>query len=177
MGIALGISPASSAVAQTPPSSVAPQRLIDLFSPGLQGDPKQVRLFVEMIGAALDNGADIEAADEYGNTPLMTATYWAAVTDSDWGPNKVVAFLLARGADPNHGLFQMDSMTPMEMAANSAWPNVELVELLCAAGANVGNRMGNPERTFSGTDRPIAVTRFPQVQEAIQACARGSQSR
>lgn len=179
-GAALGIGPVLPASAQALISPAMPQRLIDLdfFSSGLGGDTKKIRPFIEKLKAAIDSGADIEAADNYGNTPLMNATYWAAWTTSDWGANDVVAFLLTRGANPNKGHTGMGNMTPLDMAAHSLWPNVELVELLCAAGANANDRMVVPEDSFSGADgRPIFVMGFPEIRTAIQTCARKSKAR
>lgn len=144
---------------------------MDLFSEGLEGDPQKVRPFIEKLDTALDNGADIEDADEYGNTPLLNATYWASWTVSDWGANDVVAFLLARGANPNRGHIHMGNMTPLDVAAHSLWPNVKLVDLLCAAGADANNRIMVPQQTISLQDGPITIMGFPQVRDAIEACA------
>ncbi len=35
------------------------------------------------IAAALDAGADINAPDEYGGTPLLAEVYWAAIWGGD----------------------------------------------------------------------------------------------
>jgi hypothetical protein len=119
-----------------------PKRLIDVFGPAPQeviGNPKA---FIAKIAPAIDAGADIEAADDYGNTPLMTAVYWATMWGGDattgWPPNEIVAYLLSRGANPNGHLnspAHSINMTPLHMAAHTQF-NVPLIEMLCAAGAN-----------------------------------------
>lgn len=174
LGLSFGIGPTFSAHAQGPQNFASSQRLIDLdfFAAGLKENARSVRPFIEKMDAAIHAGADIEAANAHGNNPLLNATYWAAWTVSDSGANDVVAFLLARGANPNREHSGMGNMTPMHIAAHSLWPNVELVELLCAAGAKANNLMAIPEDSFPGNDGPITVSGFPQVQEAIRACAR-----
>ena len=143
-------------------------RLIDIFSPGPEGGPQEVKAFLQKIEAAIDSGADLDAPDEYGNTPLLTATYWSAISYHDWGANDVVAYLLQRGANPNVQHKKFQNQTPLHLAAISLWPNTRLVEMLCAAGANPNAK---PEPAKISPLELSQESKFPRLSQAMSKCA------
>jgi ankyrin repeat protein len=177
MAGAIGLVFVASASAQASKDPGKPRRLIDLdaFATRVECDPEKLRLFMKKLDAALEEGADIDAADAYGNNPLLTATHWATWSAGDCGANDIVAFLLARGANPNVTVPPANDATPIDMAANALWPNARLVELLCAAGANPHGRMIAPEQTFTSQGKSVTTFGFPQIREAIEVCARRTQ--
>jgi len=73
----------------------------------------------------LDNGADVSAVDEKGNTSLLYA--------SEYGYDEVVTLLLDKGADVN--AVNMYGDTPLHWASARGYENV--ATLLLAAGADV----------------------------------------
>ena len=95
----------------------------DLFAPNLT--PEGVR-------AALDAGADLEARDELGLTPLM----FAAATNSN---PEVVQVLLEAGADVEAR--DEDGWTPLMLAAVNN-ENPEMVQVLLEAGADATAKNG-----------------------------------
>lgn len=57
---------------------------------------------LEVVTALLDQGADIEAKEGTGKTPLLLAISTEFFKSGSWAPNrKVVNYLLERGADPH----------------------------------------------------------------------------
>lgn len=57
---------------------------------------------LEVVAALLDHGADIEAKEGTGKTPLLLAISTKVYNSGSWTPNdKVVNYLLTRGADPD----------------------------------------------------------------------------
>ena len=83
--------------------------------------------------ALVEQGADVNAKDEFGWTPL----YWAAST----GQTAAAEFLVAQGADVQAKT--KDEATPLHQAASAG--EVRLVELLISkgAGVNVQDTQGN----------------------------------
>ena len=83
--------------------------------------------------ALVEQGADINAKDEFGWTPL----YWAAST----GQAEAAEFLVAKGADVQAKT--KDEATPLHQAASAG--EVRLVELLISkgVGVNVKDKRGN----------------------------------
>jgi uncharacterized sulfatase len=86
------------------------------------------------VKALVEQGADINAKDELGWTPL----YWAAST----GQTEVAEFLVAQGADVQAKT--KDENTPLHQAASAG--EGRLAELLISkgAGVNVKDKRGNP---------------------------------
>ena len=78
---------------------------------------------VRAVRKVINDGADVNARDADGNTPLILASFHA-------GP-ECVALLLERGADANAA--NKDGVTALVRAAT----NYEKARLLVAAGANV----------------------------------------
>lgn len=83
--------------------------------------------------AALEKGADKEAKNESGRTPLMLASLK--------GQEEMVKFLLERGADVNAK--DPEGMTPLLWAAFGG--NVKVVEALLFKGADVHARDANKQ--------------------------------
>ena len=79
----------------------------------------------------LNNGADIEIADQWGDTPLMVAV--------EYGKKDIVALLLDKGADVHARDFIQT--TPLHMAVLSG--NKDIVSLLIEKGADIHARSKN----------------------------------
>ena len=84
---------------------------------------------LEMVQVLLDYGVDVNAKNDWGNTPLNYALkYGHKIVD----PN-VVRLLLDHGADPN--LQANDGLTPLYRASRHG--KVEIVRLLVERGASI----------------------------------------
>ena len=77
---------------------------------------------IEAVKQAIADGADVNAKEEYGGTPLHNA--------ASGGRKEVVELLIAAGADMEAK--DMGGLTPLHFSANK-----EIAELLIANGANV----------------------------------------
>jgi ankyrin repeat protein/mono/diheme cytochrome c family protein len=80
----------------------------------------------QVVRMLIDNGADVNARDAQGNTPLILASFYASP--------KCVALLLEKGADANAA--NKAGVTALIRAAT----NYEKTRLLVDAGAKVGMR-------------------------------------
>jgi ankyrin repeat protein len=113
------------------------------------GDTKAIRLM-------LDHGADVNAADPTGRTPLM----YAAV--SDLLPVDSVKLLLERGADVNaidrHKRSGDSGYTALDIAKENG--NTPIVELLLKAGAHAGE----------ATPPALNPRRHKTIRDAVQGC-------
>ncbi len=78
----------------------------------------------ELISLLVENGLDVNAEDEYGNTPLLLATRPAH--------SQAVKTLIEAGADVNAS--NSGGVTPLHDAASGG--QVEIVRMLLAAGAD-----------------------------------------
>jgi ankyrin repeat protein len=95
---------------------------------------------VELAELLLDRGGDISAADAWNYAPLHHAAYE--------GDAALVALLLAHGADVMAR--EMRGRTPLYLAVN--WGgNLEVVERLIAAGADVNDRTPSGEEILLST--------------------------
>jgi ankyrin repeat protein len=83
----------------------------------------------EVVQKLIEYGADIDARDQYGRTPL----YWAS-GGHHFKDGSVLRLLLERGADVNARAAH-DGSTPLHRA--SAWWALEVVRLLLEHGADV----------------------------------------
>ena len=103
----------------------------------------------ESVKALVAAGAEVNVGRRNGVTPL----FWAAN-----GPNRVLSWLLERGADPNLRARERDGMTPLMMAAAAG--AVDNVRALLDWGANVNatGERGTPLIFAVGTDRAGADT-------------------
>ena len=78
----------------------------------------------DVVKVLIDNGADVNAKDDSGDTPL----HWAAFT----GARKITRMLIAAGADVNAK--DSEGWTPLHMAALHGQGRI--VRMLLAAGAD-----------------------------------------
>ncbi|MDE0609528.1 MAG: SUMF1/EgtB/PvdO family nonheme iron enzyme [Anaerolineaceae bacterium] len=104
---------------------------------------------IEVLGAAISTGADVNARDSRGRTALMHSV--------DKGYPLLVSILLEAQADVN--IRAPDGATALFMAA--AHGHTEIIELLMEAGADVSIR--GPQ---GKTPVEIAVTRYGDVNAA-----------
>jgi len=116
------------------PRQPVPGRANPLLAAALAGDPVGLR-------AGMDAGSDIDAWDDLGFTPLLSAV-WV-------GDVRAVALLLEAGADPNrhHGGEPTD--TPLWRARDDFGLH-EIADLLEAAGAKPVSLPNKPLQPTSG---------------------------
>jgi ankyrin repeat protein len=91
---------------------------------------------IEAVKQHLAAGADVNAKDDHGQTPLHAA--------AREGLKEVVELLIAAGADVNAKYDDGEGLTPLHFAA--VFGGKEIVELLIANGADV-NAMNDTGRT------------------------------
>jgi ankyrin repeat protein len=106
----------------------------DFFTALRNGDARAIR-------AALDNGANVNAHDEHGNTPLMLAAVYADVAS--------MKVLLERGAQVNST--NAEGATPLIRAAY----DFEKTRLLVERGAQVNARSAFGETPLMLAARPV----------------------
>ena len=87
---------------------------------------------IEAVEVLLEEGVDVNAKDNYGATPLISAAFF--------GYTEIAELLLEAGADPN--IKDKDGWTPLMIAAMDGKTGV--VKLLLKAGAdpNAKNKEG-----------------------------------
>lgn len=88
---------------------------------------------VEMLKRGIEDGSDVNAADDDGSTPLMLA----AVN----GQKDAVEFLLRSGADP--GKKDIDGWDAAKLARNAGYQ--EIAEIIEKGGGGAGASTGYPE--------------------------------
>ncbi|HXI85189.1 MAG TPA: ankyrin repeat domain-containing protein [Verrucomicrobiae bacterium] len=90
------------------------------------GSPSGQAAKVEQL---LKDGADVNASDEYGRTPLHYAVL------NQLRGAEFVELLMAKGADPNAQ--DTDGSTPLHFAGENGWHNVAAVRALITHGADL----------------------------------------
>ncbi len=108
------------------------KKMTDLFELIKHGD-------FEGVKKAIENGADVNARNEIGWTPLHLASYW--------GCTKIAKLLIENKADVNAK--DVCGNTPLHLA--SRYNNLEIVKLLIEKGADV-----NAKDNYSKTALDIA---------------------
>ena len=106
---------------------------------------------IEAIKQHLAAGADVNAKDELGETPLSGAAYW--------GQKEVAELLIGKGADVNAK--DGDGDTPLHEAALSG--RKEIAELLIAKGADV-----NMKNDGDWTPLDWAIDDYPELADLLR---------
>lgn len=129
-------------------------------------NPEDIESLAANLQAAIEKGANVNASDKFGNTPLLIASYWAAWRGDGHHFNDIVKLLLANGADPNA---DSDVGTPLHLAAIGK--NVGLIEILCAAGASTSSQMAYEGRKVTPLDMARHYNFCPGITSAMKKCA------
>jgi ankyrin repeat protein len=109
----------------------------------------------DVVEALLSHGADVDACDQWGSTPLINA--------ATGGRTDAVRILLAAGADPRARIY--DDRTVLNLAIRGGKP--EILELLLEAGAN----LQSPQPNFT----PLALACFEGTTAMVELLvARGA---
>jgi ankyrin repeat protein len=114
---------------------------------------------VDVVTVLIANGADVNQADDGGDTPIS----WA----SNYGHLEVVQTLIAAGADVNQA--NEDGETPMYAASYNG--HLEVVQALIAAGADVNQADNNDCTPISIASRASSKGHLEVVQALIAAGA------
>jgi len=99
---------------------------VDIHQPAKEGD-------IEAVKQHLAAGVDVNAKNDWGETPLHYAAYW--------GHKEIAELLITKGADVNAK--NRGGYTPLHSAAY--YGQKEVAELLIAEGANVNVKRDNGE--------------------------------
>lgn len=105
---------------------------------------------VEPVQCLIENGADMNAPDEKGFTPLIAA--------AQRGHIDIAKYLLAKGADPNAA--DRNGMTPLIFAANRG--HREIVQYLLESGAGIENpdNEGTTPLAFAVFSRQFGIVKL-----------------
>lgn len=103
---------------------------------------------LEAVKSFVEAGADINAANDYGHTPLLIAC--------NYGYEEVAVYLITKGANVNSR--GKDGGTALIAAASNSQ---RLVELLLSRGADVEARMANGVGPFTQFAIGILTKRVP----------------
>ncbi len=97
---------------------------------------------IEALKQHLAAGADVNAKDDDGISPLLLA--------ATWGHKEIVELLIANGADVNAKA--VDSLTLLHITAG--WGHKEIVELFIANGADVNAKAVDGETPLDRATMP-----------------------
>jgi ankyrin repeat protein len=81
---------------------------------------------VDVVNFLLENGADPNQKDKYGNSPLWTAVYYASRANRTEANIEILRLLLDRGADPNQ--LNNAGRSPLQMVNETS--NNKILKLL-----------------------------------------------
>jgi ankyrin repeat protein len=111
---------------------------------------KAAKQSMEMIKLLLEHGAQINATNYWGKTPLFTAVVH--------GNLKIVQFLLEHGAEPNAG--RANTLTPLHMTAASGSTSIAECLLEKKADPNALDGFGKTPLDWARTRNDDAITQL-----------------
>ena len=127
-------------------SQYEPDALVN-FLVKVKCENADVNRVLEQVKDFVSNGADVNAKNRHGTTPLHGAV--------EIGQIKIVEFLVAKGANVNaKGL---DDLTPLHLAATR---NIEVVELLVSNGADVNAKAEGGSTPLHWATRNLEIVKF-----------------
>lgn len=121
---------------------------------------------VDLVKSLLDKGANVNAIDQYGMTPLIVASGVSFSNRGDEGGRslEIVNLLLAKGADVNY-LSAKDRYTALKAAVNRG--HVEIFKLLLSKGASIQT---NGENAVDGIlNRAIVSGNVEMIKIILQS--------
>lgn len=127
------------------------------------------RTDLDRVRELIEQGADLEAADEYGRTPLQIAVDSADQTNAvGYGTPEMVVLLLDLGADPNTR--EVDGHSPIFRAVQQASTTEDVMSrALLDAGADTGIENNRGNTVISNYERSPSYPKAGLLDQSVRA--------